>query len=312
VRKKRILSWLVVAGVVGAAASVLAPAPSREPEVAKTAKIEARGEGRAEGDFTALPAREPIGKTRGDLFSGRSWAPPPPPAPKAAPVVAAPPAPPPMPYRVAGSLAHDGGSHVVLAKGDRVMTVRAGDTLDDGYRVESITADRVTLVYVPLGVPQDLPVSSVLALNTPAAPAARAAAPPAAEARPAQLRWEGPARVQAGNTFDVSLKVTSDQPVRASPLQLSYDAKLLEPVAVRAGGFFSDGSFSYRINPGSIFVGAMGKGSVAADAEFLVVTFKPIRSGTIAELTLSSVVLQGATGRAIAHDLPAAFRTAIQ
>jgi cohesin domain-containing protein len=311
VRKKRLLGWLAVAGVVGAAASLLAPAP--EPEAAKTAKIEARGEARPEGDFTALPAREPIGKTRGELFSRRSWAPPPPPPPKAAPVVAAPPAPPPMPYRVAGFVAHDGGSHVVLAKGDRVMTVRIGDTLDDGYRVESIAADRVTLVYVPLGVPQDLAVSSVLPLNAPAAPAARAAAPAAAEARPAQLRWEGPARVQAGNPFDVSLKVTSDQPVRASPLQLSYDAKLLEPVAVRAGGFFSDGSFSYRISPrGSIFVGAMGKGNVAADAEFLVVTFKPIRSGTIAELTLSSVVLQGATGRAIAHDRPAAFRTTIQ
>jgi len=53
----------------------------------------------------------------------------------------------------------------------------------------------------------------------------------------------------------VALKLTSDQPVRASPLQLSFDAKLLEAVAVRPGGFFSDGSFTYRVNPGgSIFV----------------------------------------------------------
>jgi hypothetical protein len=132
-----------------------------------------------------------------------------------------------------------------------------------------------------------------------------------AEARPAQLRWDGPERVRAGSSFDVALKLTSDQPVRTSPLQLSYDAKLLEPVAVRAGGFFAEGSFTYRVNPGgSIFVGASGAGAAAADAEFLVVTFKPIRSGA-AQLTLSSVVLQGDAGRAIAHDAPAAFRTAI-
>jgi hypothetical protein len=133
----------------------------------------------------------------------------------------------------------------------------------------------------------------------------------AGASRPAQLRWEGPERVQAGSNFNVALKLTSDQPVRASPLQLSFDAKLLEAVAVRPGGFFSDGSFTYRVNPGgSIFVGASGTGGVATDAEFLIVTFRPIRSGA-AELKLSSVVLQGAAGRAIAHEPPAAFRTAI-
>jgi len=133
----------------------------------------------------------------------------------------------------------------------------------------------------------------------------------AGASRPAQLRWEGPERVQAGSNFNVALKLTSDQPVRASPLQLSFDAKLLEAVAVRPGGSFSDGSFTYRVNPGgSIFVGASGTGGVATDAEFLIVTFRPIRSGA-AELKLSSLVLQGAAGGAIAHEPPAAFRTAI-
>ena len=109
----------------------------------------------------------------------------------------------------------------------------------------------------------------------------------------------------------MALKLTSDQPVRALPLQLSFDAKLLEPVAVRPGSFFADRRFSYRVNPGgSIFVGASGAGAVAADVDFLVVTFRPIRSGD-AELSLSSVVLQGAAGRAIAHEPPATFRTAI-
>ena len=86
----------------------------------------------------------------------------------------------------------------------------------------------------------------------------------------------------------------------------------LEAVDVRAGGFFAGGMFSYRVNPsGSIFVGASGKGAAAADAELLVVTFRPIRPGATAELTLSSVLLQSAAGRSIALDRPTAFRTSI-
>jgi hypothetical protein len=130
------------------------------------------------------------------------------------------------------------------------------------------------------------------------------------EGRPAQLRWEGPSRVTAGSEFEVALKITADKLVRGSPLQLSYDAKMLEPVAVRAGEFFAEGSFTYRVNPsGSITVGAFGKGDVPDDAEFVVVTFKPIRAGA-AELKLSSLVLQGAGG-AVVHEPIAAFRTSI-
>jgi hypothetical protein len=209
-----------------------------------------------------------------------------------------------MPYRVAGRVVHDGIAHVVLAKGDRVLTVRQGDTLEDGYRVQSIGAEGVSLVYLPLGVAQTLPAA--VALEDMAPPVAAAAERPAA-----QLRLEGPARIRAGDPFSVVLKVTSDQAVRSAPVQLSFDAELLEAVEVRRGGFFADGLFSFRINPsGSIFIGAAGKGAIPSDAEFFVVTFKPVRIGA-AELKLSSVLLQGAAGGAIAHDQPAVFRTSI-
>jgi hypothetical protein len=215
-----------------------------------------------------------------------------------------------MPYRVAGGVVHDGVAHVVLAKDDRVLTVRAGDTLDDGYRVDSITPQGVTLVYLPLNAPQLL--AGTVNFDAPKAeraPAAQQAA--VADAKPAKLRLEGPARIRAGDPFSVALKVTSDQAVRSAPVQLSFDAALLEPVEVRRGGFFADGLFSFRINPsGSIFIGAAGKGAVPADAEFFVITFKPVRAGA-AELKLSSVLLQGAAGRAIAHDQPASLRTSI-
>jgi hypothetical protein len=58
-------------------------------------------------------------------------------------------------------------------------------------------------------------------------------------------------------------------------------------------------------------VGASGRERAADDAELLIVTFKSIRAGATAELKVSSLVLQSAAGRAIAHDQPVAFRTAI-
>jgi hypothetical protein len=310
VRKKRILGWAVVIG--GAvAATVWAPLPQDDALLAPRAdSAAAPDEAPKDKAFLAqLPARETIGRRRGELFPSQSWAPPRKPA--AAAVEAAPPAPvpPPMPYRVAGRVVHDGVAQVVLAKGDRVLTVRQGDTLDDGYRVEAIGPKGVTLVYLPLNVPQQL--AGNFALETAKPAAAQPLPPVAADNRPARLRLEGPARTRAGDPFSVALKVTSDQAVRSAPVQLSFDAALLEPVDVRRGGFFADGIFSFRINPsGSIFIGAAGKGAIPADAEFFVVTFKPVRAGA-AELKLSSVLLQGAAGRAIAHDQPAAFRTSI-
>ena len=288
------------------------PANDSQP-VATAPKSEPRN---GEGALT-LPPRAGLTGLRGELFGTN----PPPvhraPRPKTPVEVAVPPpAPvaPPMPYRVAGQVVHEGPPRVVLAREDRVFFVREGDVLEGGYRVESIKSDAVTLVYMPLDERQTLAVAS--ALQVPVAPPTAAAGRGAkqvavsGEGRPAQLRWEGPARVTAGSEFEVALKITADKLVRGSPLQLSYDAKLLEPVAVRAGEFFAEGSFTYRVNPGgSITVGAFGKGDVPDDAEFVVVTFKPIRAGA-AELKLSSLVLQGAGG-AVVHEPIAAFRTSI-
>ena len=206
---------------------------------------------------------------------------------------------------------HEGRPEIVLAKGDAVLPVRVGDTLDDGYRVVSIRPDEVTLLYVPLGVRHTLRLGSTFIIDEKFT-AAKAEPAVQSASSPAQLRWSGPKEVKAGDPFTVSLKVSSGQPVRAVPLQLTYDAALLEPVDVRPGGFFPDAMFTYRINPeGSISVGASGKETTASDADLIVVTFKPIRAGTTAELKLSSMQLQSAAGLPIDHDQLAAFRTAI-
>jgi hypothetical protein len=311
VGKKRLVFWLITAGGVAAAAVFAPREPTPAPKAAgptATRSAEPAGSSR----FAELPGREAIGRPRGEAFVSRSWTAPPPKASPAIPVVIAPAVAPAMPYRVAGQVMHGEVAQVVLAKGDQVLTVHEGDSLEGGYRVESIAADRVVLLYEPLGTRDSLPVLSTLPVDAQQPAPATISAPPTAQPRAAQLRWEGPKQVRSGETFDVRLKVTSAQPVRASPLQLSFDAKLLQPINVRAGGFFADGMFSYRVNPGgSIFIGASGKGAVASDAEFLVVTFKTIGDAATAELKLSSLILQGAAGSAIVHDHPGAFRTAI-
>lgn len=55
-----------------------------------------------------------------------------------------------MPYRFAGKVALDGKLQVFLSKKNIAIPIAEGATLEDGYRVESIEADRVTLVYVAL------------------------------------------------------------------------------------------------------------------------------------------------------------------
>lgn len=213
-----------------------------------------------------------------------------------------------MPYRVAGIVEHDGVAKIVLAKGDAVLAVEEGETLDGGYRVEAIGADEITLLYVPLGIRERLPLAASAARDVPAGATAAAGG-----SQLAQVRWEGPERVQAGSSFNVTLKVTSHEPLRASPLQVSYDAQLLEAVAVRPGNFYgSNGFFSYRVGPpGSIFVGASGAGSVASDAELVILTFKPIRPAAAAEVKISSLQLQGAVGKSIAVEPVSAYRTSI-
>jgi hypothetical protein len=232
-----------------------------------------------------------------------------------------------MPYRFAGKLVQAGKSQIFVAKDDVVLPVRVGDTLDGAYRIESITETQITLLYLPLKRKESIPVNSSLPIadaqagrRAAAGPEAPVATPPAAAAsnensRGAQLLWQGPQSVKLGTQFSVALRVSSEEPVFASPVQFKFDPRLLETVAVKPGKYFSqdERNFSYRVNPeGSIFIGASKRShALADDAEFLVLTFKPLKPAPVAELSIASMNLQGPEGRAIAFGPAAAFRTAI-
>ncbi len=81
------------------------------------------------------------------LFDAVSWQPP------AAKVVDEPPpdpVAPPFPYAYLGGLSEDGVRTTFFTHGDRVLPVKAGDTVDAVYRVEQMNEKNMTLTYLPL------------------------------------------------------------------------------------------------------------------------------------------------------------------
>jgi hypothetical protein len=314
-RLRKLVLFGALAGVV---AFLLFDKPQKALGVASVPSAVSEGPRNAPSDNALqLPDRRGLERARGELFGA------PPAPPKAAPAVLVAPTPvaPPMPYRFAGKVRKGAEEEVLLSKGDLVFAIKVGDTLDGMYRVESIGADRIELLYLPLGTPERIIVSSTLDVDSAPARVAAAPAPAPAQAqpeavadgKPAQLRWEGPQSVQAGASFSVALRVNTTEALRAAPMQLRFEPGVLEALNVRPGKFFGQGNFSYRVNPeGSIFVGATSASPApGSDAELLIVTFRPIKRGATAELSMSALSLQGAAGRAIAHEQPSTFRTAI-
>lgn len=82
------------------------------------------------------------------LFEARSWLPPPPPPPPAIP----PPKPqaPPFTYTYMGGLSEDGKRINFFSKGERVLSVKSGDTVDGAFRIDEISETQMTMTYLPL------------------------------------------------------------------------------------------------------------------------------------------------------------------
>lgn len=111
-----------------------------------------------------LPATAPplAGAAVTDVFAATSWQPPPAPAaptPAAVTPPAAPPplpAAPPLPFRFLGRYGDAGVQIVMLVKGEQLYLVSAGDTIDQAYRVDRVSATAVELTYLPLQLKQSL------------------------------------------------------------------------------------------------------------------------------------------------------------
>ena len=320
-----------------------APTSAKAPASGASGDPERTAARASEPKQPGIPTRLALGKFGADPFSAQSW------LPRRKPVVVVPEAPvavaPPLPYRFAGQFHRESGVEVYVARGEEVFAVKEGDTLDGQYKVDSVSATEVGFVHIPSGTRQTLEFSALKEreltaqggtpqARTPlSAPAFRPPSPvaklipapaPGASAdngipsktAPAQLRWEGPASARAGASFNVSLRVTSGEQIRAAPMQLRFDPAVLESVSVRPGRYFSaekTGSFGYRVNSeGWIFVGVSNQTPASAsDAEMLVLTFKSIKAAPAAEISVASLNLQGAAGRTIAYGSLTPFKTTI-
>ena len=79
------------------------------------------------------------------------------------------------PYRFVGELREPGVTRSFLARGDELFEVKAGDVLDEGFRVAAVEEKEVVLLHVASGVRHTVLLSEpAAAAPTPAAPAAPA------------------------------------------------------------------------------------------------------------------------------------------
>ena len=88
-----------------------------------------------------------------DLFGARTWSPPPARV-KPGQAAAAAPVAPPFPYAITGSADTGTGPVAVFSRQNQDFAVKAGELLEQTYRVDAIDAQSVTVTYLPLGLTQ--------------------------------------------------------------------------------------------------------------------------------------------------------------
>ena len=101
-----------------------------------------------------------------DAFGSKNWRPAPPvkkivrtrPQMPAAEVVAPPPAPsaPPLPFTYLGRMVDGGVTTVFLASPQGNLVAKAGDVIQNQYRLEQVTDTSLTLIYLPLNAQQQM------------------------------------------------------------------------------------------------------------------------------------------------------------
>jgi hypothetical protein len=168
---KRLALLMLVVGCALAAERTLSPGD--DDEVAGLAPALPRDAGRAPAlaaattraaalDLDRLDARQralDAAAPRATPFGRVSWAPPPPPPPPPAP----PPRPvaPPFAYTYLGALLDGGVRTAFFGKDDRVLALKAGDTVDGAYRVDDMNDKQMLLTYLPLDQKLSVPLGGV-------------------------------------------------------------------------------------------------------------------------------------------------------
>jgi hypothetical protein len=93
-----------------------------------------------------------------NLFASSSWTPPTPPSKPSTQITAIAPTAPTFPFQYVGKKLEESIWEVYLSRGDQSFLVREGGTLEGTYRIDSITPQRLTVTYLPLGQSQSLSI----------------------------------------------------------------------------------------------------------------------------------------------------------
>lgn len=110
-------------------------------------------------DLSQLRRGANAGET-GNAFESKSWYVPPPPPPPAKPLPPPPPTAPPLPFTYLGRYEDLAKPVIFLVRGDRVLTVSAGDVIEGTYRVDGIVGTTLGLTYLPLNIRQTIDVGN--------------------------------------------------------------------------------------------------------------------------------------------------------
>jgi hypothetical protein len=110
-------------------------------------------------DLSQLRRGANAGET-GNAFESKSWYVPPPPPPPAKPLPPPPPTAPPLPFTYLGRYEDLAKPVIFLVRGDRVLTVSAGDVIEGTYRVDGIVGSTLGLTYLPLNIRQTIDVGN--------------------------------------------------------------------------------------------------------------------------------------------------------
>ena len=101
--------------------------------------------------FARLGERASAAVATTDLFAARSWR-----KPESAAAAPERPTAPPLPFTYLGRLNSAGSDTAYVAMGDRNLSLRAGDLVQDTYRVERVASSAITFRHLPTGTQQTL------------------------------------------------------------------------------------------------------------------------------------------------------------
>jgi len=135
-------------------------------EVTRADRKHAEGSRKADaGDLDLSQLRRVASAAEpGNAFESKSWyVPPPPPPPAPPPKALPPPVPtaPPLPFTYLGRYQDNAAPVIFLVRGDRILTVRAGDVIEGTYRVDGIVGSALNLTYLPLNIKQKIDIGNV-------------------------------------------------------------------------------------------------------------------------------------------------------